>query len=115
MNAQEFAEKWIASWNTHNLEEILKHYNEDVEITTPMIKMALGIETGTLKGKAAVADYWGKALQKLPDLKFELIDVTQSVDSIALYYKSVMNKRSVEVMFFDNNGLVNKIIAHYSL
>lgn len=113
-DVQKFAKEWITAWNSHNLEEILKHYSDDVQITTPMIKLALGIETGTLKGKEAVADYWAKALKKLPDLKFELLDVTQSVDSIALYYKSVMNKRSVEVMFFDKNGLVNKIIAHYT-
>lgn len=109
-----FAAEWIQAWNSHDLKEILKHYSEDVQITTPMIKMALGIDTGTLKGKVAVADYWAKALKKLPDLKFELLDVTQSVDSVALYYKSVMNKRSIEIMFFDEQGLVNRIIAHYT-
>lgn len=114
MNAQEFAKKWINSWNSHNLEDILSHYSEDVEITTPMIKIATGDDSGTLKGKKLVAEYWRKALIKLPDLKFELIEVTQGVESIALYYKSVMNKMSVEVMFFNQQGLVNKIIAHYS-
>lgn len=114
MNAQAFAQKWIASWNSHNLEDILTHYAEDVEITTPMIKIATGDDRGTLKGKTTVAEYWRKALVKLPDLKFELIEVTQGVESIALYYKSVMNKMSVEVMFFNQEGLVNKIIAHYS-
>ncbi len=113
-DAKAFAQKWINSWNSHDLTDILQHYSEDIEVTTPMIKMATGVESGTLKGKDKVAAYWGKALEKLTDLKFELIDVTQGVDSIALYYKSVMNKMSVEVMFFDKNGLVNKMIAHYS-
>lgn len=113
MDAQKFAKEWIEAWNSHDMDRILSHYSDDVEITTPMIKIALDIETGTLKGKAAVADYWSKALKKFPDLTFELIDVTQSVDSIALYYKSVMNKTSIEVMFFDEQGLVRKIIAHY--
>lgn len=114
MNAELFAEKWIESWNSHNLEDILSHYSEDIEITTPMIKLAGGIDSGTLKGKVAVADYWEKALTKIPDLKFELIDVTESVNSIAVYYKSVMNKNAIEVMFFDSNGKVNKMIAHYT-
>lgn len=114
MDAKAFAQKWISSWNSHDLADILRHYSEDIEVTTPMIKMATGMENGTLKGKDKVAAYWGKALEKLPDLKFELIDVTAGVDSIALYYKSVMNKMSIEVMFFDKNGLVNKMIAHYT-
>lgn len=114
MDAQKFAEEWIRSWNSRTLDDILTHYSDDVEITTPMIKIALGIDNGSLKGKAQVADYWRRALQKLPDLHFELLDVTAGVDSIALYYKSVLNKRSVEVMFFNEAGKVNKIIAHYT-
>lgn len=114
MNAKEFAKDWIDSWNSHNLDDILSHYSEDIEVTTPMIKLAGGIDIGTLKGKEAVGEYWKKALTKIPDLKFELIDVTESVESVALYYKSVMNKKAIEVMFFDKNGKVNKMIAHYT-
>ncbi|MBN8680044.1 MAG: nuclear transport factor 2 family protein [Chitinophagales bacterium] len=114
MDGQKFAEEWIHSWNTHNLEGILSHYSDDIEITTPMIKLALGVDNGSLKGKELVADYWQKALNKLPDLHFELYDVTVGVNSVALYYKSVMNKKAIEVMFFDEYGKVNKMFAHYT-
>jgi ketosteroid isomerase-like protein len=114
MEAKKFAEKWIESWNSHDLEDIMKHYAEDIEITTPMIKLAGGIESGSLQGKEQVKAYWKKALDKIPDLHFELVDVTSGVDSVALYYKSVMNKMAIEVMFFDENGLVKKMIAHYT-
>ncbi len=114
MDAHKFAEVWIKSWNSHDLEDILSHYSDDIEITTPMIRMALGVDNGTLKGKIAVADYWKKALEKLPDLHFELYEVTTSIDSIALYYKSVMNKKAIEVMFFNEEGKVNKMLAHYT-
>ena len=114
MDAQKFAKDWISSWNSHKMEDILKHYADDIEVTTPMIKLAAGIESGSLKGKAAVADYWSKALVKVPDLHFELIDVTSGVNSVALYYKSIMNKMCVEVMFFNEKGLVNRMFAHYS-
>ncbi|EFK58293.1 nuclear transport factor 2 family protein [Sphingobacterium spiritivorum] len=114
MDGRKFAEEWIHSWNTHNLEDILSHYSDDIEITTPMIKLALGVDNGSLKGKDLVADYWQKALNKLPDLHFELYDVTVGVNSVALYYKSVMNKKAIEVMFFDEYGKVNKMFAHYT-
>lgn len=114
MNAQKFAEAWISSWNSHDMEDILNHYSDDIEITTPMIKLAGGIESGSLKGKEAVAEYWNRALTKIPDLHFELVDVAEGVDSVALYYKSVMNKMAVEVMFFNEEGKVSRMIAHYT-
>lgn len=114
MNAQDFAKEWIEAWNSHDLDRILTHYSDDVEITTPMIKMALGNDSGSLKGKEAVAIYWRQALIKLPDLHFELIDVAESINSVAVYYKSVMNKNTIEVMYFNADGKVNKIVAHYT-
>jgi ketosteroid isomerase-like protein len=114
MEAREFAKAWIESWNSHDLEDVMSHYSDDLEITTPMIKLAGGIESGSLSGKENVKDYWSKALSKFPDLKFELIDVTAGVNSVALYYKSIMDKKAIEVMFFNEDGLVNKMIAHYT-
>ena len=113
--AQQFAKIWIEAWNSHDMNAILSHYSEDIEITTPMIKMALGEGDGSLKGKEAVADYWRRALDKMPDLHFELYDVTEGGDSVALYYKSLMDKTAVEVMFFNEEGKVNKMFAHYTV
>ena len=83
MDAKKFAEEWVKSWNSHKIEDILSHYTEDIEITTPMIKIALGCGDGTLKGKEAVGNYWRKALEKIPDLHFELYEVTEGINSIA--------------------------------
>ncbi|MDY6856118.1 MAG: nuclear transport factor 2 family protein [Thermodesulfobacteriota bacterium] len=114
MNTKNFADEWIQSWNSHDLDRILSHYSDDFEITTPMIKIALGIETGTLKGKEKIRNYWEAAFKKVPDLNFELKEVTEGVRSIAIYYKSVLGKISIEVMFFNKEGKVNKVIAHYT-
>lgn len=79
-----------------------------------MIRIALGVDSGSLKGKKYVSDYWSRALDKFPDLHFELVDTGQGVDSVAIYYKTVMNKMAIEVMFFNEEGKVNKMIAHYT-
>jgi ketosteroid isomerase-like protein len=39
-----FALEWIESWNSHDLDRILSHYADDVEVTTPMIKVVTGID-----------------------------------------------------------------------
>nr|WP_294859627.1 nuclear transport factor 2 family protein [uncultured Fluviicola sp.] len=114
MDAQKFAKDWVKSWNSHDLDAILAHYSDEIEITTPMIKLAGGIESGSLKGKENVREYWKKALEKIPDLKFELYEVTSGINSVALFYQSVMNKKAIEVMFFDEHGKVNKMFAFYT-
>jgi len=114
MNTIKFAKEWIESWNSHDLNRIMSHYSDNFEITTPMIKVAMGIETGTLKGKEKIRKYWEAAFHKVPDLHFELVEVTQSIGSIAIYYKSVMDKMAIEVLFFDENEKVKRVIAHYN-
>ncbi len=113
IDTKTFAEEWVAAWNAHDLERILSHYRDDFEIITPMIKMSLGIDTGSLIGKAAIADYWRAALEKMPNLHFELLDVCTGVNSIAVYYKSVMDKLAIEVMEFDGAGKVERVVVHY--
>ena len=58
---------WIAAWNSHDLERVLSLYAEDIEMTSDKIP-ALGFDaSGTLRGKARIRAYWGKALALLPD------------------------------------------------
>lgn len=114
IDTRAFANEWIDSWNSHDLDRILSHYAEDFEITTPMIKIALGIDSGTLKGRESIRKYWEKAFEIVPNLHFELIDITQSIDSIAIYYNAVFGKKAIEVMFFNETGKITKVIAHYN-
>ncbi|HEY1056950.1 MAG TPA: nuclear transport factor 2 family protein [Emticicia sp.] len=114
VDVQAFAEEWVAAWNSHDIERVLSHYSHDLVITTPMIKTIMGIENGSLSDFAAIRNYWETALKKVPDLHFELFDAVAGVNSIAIYYKSIMEKRVIEVMFFDENGKVNQMYAHYS-
>ena len=109
----EFAQVWIKSWNSRDLDDILSHYAEDVEITTPTVELDSKTDTITLKGKKAVANHWKSILTKFPDLKFKLFYNSVSVNSIALYYKSVLGEKIIEVMFFDRSGKVKKMVANY--
>ena len=43
-----FTNEWISSWNSHDLEDILSHYSEDVEITSPMTKLTTGVNAESL-------------------------------------------------------------------
>ncbi|NJK46960.1 nuclear transport factor 2 family protein [Candidatus Gracilibacteria bacterium] len=111
--AQEFARDWIDSWNSHDLERILSHYSDDFQLTSPFIALFGGEASGVLKRKEKVAQYWKNALEKMPDLKFELIDVLYSVNSLVIYYRAVLGKKGAEVFFFGDDGKAIASIAHY--
>lgn len=94
--AQSIAEEWIDSWNKHDLERILSHYTNDFEMSSPFIARMYPDSGGKLKGKDLIGEYWGKALEKFPDLTFELKDVLFSIDTICIVYQSVNNLRAIE-------------------
>jgi ketosteroid isomerase-like protein len=85
--AQRFAAEWIAAWNAHDLERILAHYSEDFEMASPVIAQLMNEASGTLRGKAAIGEYWATALARVPDLHFELVDVFVGAHSAALTYR----------------------------
>lgn len=109
-----FANAWVEAWNSHDLPAVLEHYTDDFEMSSPVMKQMGLSETGTLKGKKNVADYWQRALAKYPDLHFELIEVLSSVNSIIIYYHTINNKLSAELFLFDDQGKVYKSAGHYN-
>jgi|ERR1700722_9138965 hypothetical protein len=114
VNADEFAKDWIKAWNDHQIEAILSHYAEDVEFTSPFIVRLLNQPNGTISGLSDLRAYFLKGLEAYPDLRFELIEVLEGVNSVTLYYHSVKNLMSAEVMVFNEKGKVSKVIAHYN-
>lgn len=111
--AMDFANDWINAWNSHDLTEILSHYSDDFEMTSPMIVKVTGNSSGVLKGKAAVGDYWAKALKMVPNLHFELLSVCAGVDSVAVQYRGIGDRVVIEVFSFGADGKVVKAHAHY--
>ena len=111
--AQRFADEWIAAWNAHDLERVLAHYEDDFEMSSPVIRVLVGEPSGKLRGKAAIGAYWAKALHSLPDLRFELVMALAGVDSVTVYYKGHRGF-SAEVFHFGPSGKVRAAFAHYA-
>jgi predicted ester cyclase len=114
VNTDEFVRDWINAWNSREIEVILSHYAEDVEFTSPFVVRLLNQPDGTLHGLTDLRSYFLKGLETYPDLRFELIEVLEGVNSVTLYYHSVKNLMSAEVMVLDEKGKISKVLAHYS-
>ena len=112
--ANAFAAEWIEAWNAHDLDRILSHYTDDFEMNSPLIAKRLAVPSGTLKGKAAVGEYWQGALHAYPDLRFELLKVLRGVSWVTLYYLGATGNEVAETFLFDGNGKVTQVFASYA-
>jgi uncharacterized protein (TIGR02246 family) len=111
--AQRLAEEWYAAWNDHDLERILSHYSDDVVFVSPFAVEIAGRADGRLEGKEALRAYFGAALERFPDLKFEPIALMVGIDSLVLHYRSVQNLLAAELMVVGGAGFVTEATAHY--
>ncbi len=114
-DAQEFALEWIESWNSHDLDRILSHYSDDVEVTSPLIETVLGPGHTSVRGKKALRAYWEPALERYPDLRFVLFRAYAGPRSLVLHYQSVQGLVGAECMEFNQGGAVCRVLAHYAL
>lgn len=111
--ATDFAEEWLAAWNAHDVAAIIHHYADAIEFTSPFIVAMTGKPSGTITDKQELQDYFRNALEKYPDLHFELQTLLTGVKSVVLSYKSVNNLLAAEVMELNDEGKVTRVNAHY--
>jgi predicted ester cyclase len=108
------ANHWVAAWNAHDLDLIMSHYDEAVELTSPVAAQLLGNPAGRVVGKANLRAYFQKGLEAYPDLRFQLEDVMWGLSSVVLYYTNQKGTHTGEYMELSATGKVSRVVAHYS-
>lgn len=111
----QLAEDWVAAWNAHDLEAIISHYDEQVELISPVAEQRLGISNGRVSGKAPLREYFRRGLEAYPELHFDLKDVLAGLNSLVLYYTNQKGTRTAEFMDLSASGKVTRVVAHYSI
>ena len=71
-NARKFAHDWLDSWNSHDLDRVVSHYDNNVEYYSVFVNKLTNNETGMLSGKEYLREYFRKGLEAYPDLHFQL-------------------------------------------
>jgi len=92
--ATQFAPEGMEARNAHDLDQMLEHYAEDLEMNSPFIRQIAGEASGKfacLMGR--------RHLGLIPELRFELLAVLVGVDSVVLHYRGV--RLSAEVFHFE--------------
>jgi len=113
-DAWNLANRWIAAWNAHDLEQILSHYDEAVELTSPVAAQLLGKADGRVTGRANLKAYFQRGLEAYPELHFRLENVFWGVSSVVLCYANQKGTHTAEFMTLSPTGKVVRVVANYS-
>jgi predicted ester cyclase len=112
--AWKLADHWVAAWNAHDLDLIMTHYEDAVELTSPVAAQLLGTADGKVAGKAKLRAYFQRGLEAYPGLQFRLENVLWGMNSVVLYYVNQKGTRTAEFMELSADGRVVRVVANYS-
>lgn len=100
--ARELATRWIAAWNSGDLEQVFALYHDDFEMRSPLIAERGFSPSGILRGKPAIRPYWSAGITTAsPPLHFELLDAYAGIQTVVVHYRSVGRKVVIEVLELD--------------
>jgi len=112
--AWNLANHWVAAWNAHDLDSIMAHYEDDIELTSPVAAQLLGTPDGKVVGKANLRAYFQHGLEACPELQFRLEDVLWGLNSVVFYYVNHRGTHAAEFMELSTTGKVTRVVANYS-
>jgi predicted ester cyclase len=112
--ALKLANHWVAAWNAHDLDLIMTHYEDAVELTSPVAARLLGTANGKVIGKANLRAYFARGLEAYPELQFRLEDVLWGLNSVVLYYANQKGTQTAEFMELSAAGKVARVVANYN-
>lgn len=105
------ARSWVSAWNQRDVDAVAAHYADDVEFQSPLVVKLLGEQTGTVRGKESLREYFQKALAAFPDdLQIVLLGTYRGVNSRLVHFE-VNGRRGVEVMELDSNGKIRRAMT----
>ena len=112
--AWNLANHWVAACNGHDLDSIMMHYDDAIELTSPVAAHLSGVADVKVVGKANLRAYFQRGLEAYPELHFRLEDVLWGVNCVLLYYTNQKVTRTGEFMELSEIGKVARVVAHYS-
>ena len=112
--AWSLANHWVAAWNAHDLDLIMTHYDDAVELTSPVAARLLGTSDGKVIGEPNLRAYFQRGLEAYPELHFRLEDVLWGVNSVVLYYTNQLGTRTAEFMELAATANVARVVANYN-
>lgn len=106
MNLLAYADEWCAAWNAHDLERLLRQFDDSAVFKSPTARKLVPGSNGTISGKAALLSYWSEGLRRIPDLHFQILGAYEGVDCLTINFANQDGQRANEVLIFSREIIV---------
>ncbi len=111
--AQRYAEEWIDSWNSHDIDRIMALYADSICHITPKLTMLFGSVSHAIKDKDELREFFAAALKRSPNLHFTLGEVFAGAESIVVCFDSTTGIYVAVVLILNENMKITQYMAHY--
>ncbi len=110
--AQDRGRRWVEAWNSRNLEAILEHYTDDIELCSPRVAERYGVADGWLRGKDRLREYFAMGLEKA-DLHFDTVEVLTGPGTMTVVYRRENGSLVTDCAELASDGRMRRVIATY--
>lgn len=113
---KQIALDWIAAFNTHDVDAILKLYDDNAIHFSPKLKVREPQTNGFVIGKIQMKQWWDDAFTRLPSLNYELINLIVDENNLLMEYKRTVDGEAdmmvAEVLEIQNGLIVKSRVYH---
>lgn len=85
------ADKWFEAFNQHDLESLLKLYDDDAIHFSPKLLVKHPETEGLIKGKSELRKWWKESFDNLPSLKYFPELIICEGENVFMKYKRVVD------------------------
>ena len=84
---KQVANQWIDAFNNHDLENLLELYSADAVHHSPKLLLRQPETGGKIRGREAIRSWWADAFERLPTLRYELVNLIADDKLVLMEYK----------------------------
>lgn len=92
------AKLWFKAFNEHDLDKLLRLYDENAKHFSPKLKVREPQTNGLIHGKEALRKWWQDCLERLPTLEYKVNKLTADSDQVFMEYtRKVEGEEDMEI------------------
>jgi len=83
---KKIANQWFDAFNAHDIDALINLYDDNAEHYSPKLKLLRPETNGLISGKAALRNWWVDAFNGLPQLNYQVLQLTAEGNQVFMEY-----------------------------
>jgi hypothetical protein len=116
LSPKEIVNEWVRAFNSGDADAMVTLYADDAIHTSPKLRSAQPASEGRLVGKAAMRQWWLDAFDRLPIIRYEVINMISDDHAVVIEYlrhrPGEATIRVAEVFIIQEGKIVRSHVYH---